>query len=133
MQFLIGGWHAKSLVKEEGKLLLNTYLLNEAHTFMLTGVRYWHKLFKTPVPNYSSKRKRNWNCGEYKSIKSYHQWILCARKMVRNIIVKAIFSIAFFQCLYSLESNFFIELLPFGTNIGHTFLVNQSIYKEWSV
>lgn len=98
MQFLIGGWHAKSLVKEEGKLLLNTYLLNEAHTFMLTGVRYWHKLFKTPVPNYSSKRKRNWNCGEYKSIKSYHQWILCARKMVRNIIVKAIF----FHCLFSM-------------------------------
>ena len=57
MHFFIGGWHAKSLVKEEGKLRLNTHLLKEAHKFMLTGVRYGHKLFKTPVPKLFLEKK----------------------------------------------------------------------------
>lgn len=47
----------QSLVEEGGKLLLNTFLLNETHTFILTGVRYGHKLFKTPVPKFIPRKE----------------------------------------------------------------------------
>ena len=96
----------QSLVEEGGKLLLNTFLLNETHTFILTGVRYGHKLFKTPVPKFIPRKENETEI----AVNLCYQWTWCVRKMVSNIIVKAFFSLHFFQCLLESLNCFFNQI-----------------------